>query len=160
MGLVLALLVCALKNCPAGLCAFGCALNLLLLIFTLLPLVYTVAIIALRDGCANVELLVPQALAAFGPGGGGSSDDAGGSSSGDVVTLVLDYYLGDPATQGGRGVTDVVRGVFDVDALKLQINATVTDALGDIRSEYSFKPAVRRRRCFAVGVWLMCLRQG
>lgn len=41
MTLVLALLASAYKNFPAGLCFFGTLLNLLLLIFCILPLVYT-----------------------------------------------------------------------------------------------------------------------
>jgi hypothetical protein len=62
MLLLLTLLASALKNFPAGLCAGGLLLSLTLVLFCVLPLLYTVSMLGLRDGCANVELVVTDAL--------------------------------------------------------------------------------------------------
>lgn len=57
MLLVLLLMLVAVRNCPAGLCLLSLLLTAALVVFALLPLVYTATIIGLRDGCANVELI-------------------------------------------------------------------------------------------------------
>lgn len=145
MLLVLLLLLCTWRNCPAGLCAFSFLLNVLLIIFCLLPLVYTVAIIALRDGCANVENILTTAITNgdFGLGnlnhlGAGGSNSTGQSP----ILVVVDYYLGDPNVSASESPAQVLSAVVDINGLKSEVNSSVSNALADIQGQYTFRTSV------------------
>jgi hypothetical protein len=58
------------------------------------------------------------------------------------VLLALNYYLGDPAVEGQRTVSEVLKSVIDVEAMKAQINASVAEAVAQVEDEYDFKPQV------------------
>jgi hypothetical protein len=145
MALILLLLISAYKNFPAGLCALSFLLNLLLIVFCVLPLLYTVAVIALRDGCANVEGLVTEVLTSgqFGGslGGAGGGNLTGGGAR--PVLLAVDYYFGDPVANANRSAAAVLKGVLDVEALKAQVNASVVEAVAGVKQQYQFRPQVR-----------------
>jgi hypothetical protein len=142
MLLILLLLISAWRNCPAGLCLFGFLLIVLLTVFSVLPLVYTVAVIALRDGCANVEVIAQDILT---KGGFGLHGLAGAPNGTNPAVLALDYYFGDPAVNQNRSAADVILGVVDVAALKAQVNSSVNDALDGIQRDFEFRPKVSAR---------------
>lgn len=145
MLLVLLVALCSYRNCPAGVCLFSFVLTLLLILFCALPLVYTVTIVALRDGCANVELIVADvATNGFHGAGGLAPAGAGpnGTTQGSAVTLALDYYFGDPKVNANKDASDVLKSVIDLDALKAKINSTVDDAIAGLQADYTFRPAV------------------
>lgn len=73
---LLLLFLCAHKHCPAGLCFFGMLLSISLVLFFLLPNIYTAVLLVLRDGCYNIENVILEQL----PNNG-------------TATLVARYYL-------------------------------------------------------------------
>ncbi|KAF8068235.1 Low molecular mass early light-inducible protein HV90 [Scenedesmus sp. PABB004] len=127
LAVLLLLLVAALRNFPAGLCLLGSLLNVLLIIFGLLPVIYTVALLLLRDTCANVEGIAVKAVGLK-------------AGNGSLAASVAGYYLGGGLGPNGTrvGVAELVAGLnpdYDVAGLKARVNATLDGVLGSLADQ-------------------------
>jgi len=124
---LLLLFLVTLRNCPAGICMIGFILNTLLVVFCLLPILYTILLLVMRDTCANVESVAVKAI-----------DIKTGSNS--TAAKVAGFYLGNGSytDDGTSGLAGLIKGIntdFDVDALKLRVNRTIDDVVDGIKAQ-------------------------
>ena len=162
---VLLLAVSAARNFPAGLCIFGTCLNITLVFFFLLPLIYTAALVVSRDGCHNAEdMLVDAAGKISLPSTNTSMVAANASSSSNSgkglkpAQVLMVYFL----AGGGTVESALKTGLgFDVREMKAGINKTVEDAITNIKREINPRVKVRRitdqRCCCTYLIWDACL---
>ena len=129
-SLLLALMllaVAALRNCPAGLCALGTLTNLLLLVFLIVPLLYTPTLLVLRDACAHGESIALRVL-------------QGRAGVGSAADVIANYYLGSGRAPDGTPLSAAevavqINPAWDLGAIKSRINTTVTDVLGSVAAQ-------------------------
>jgi hypothetical protein len=125
MALVLLLAATAWRNCPAGLCSLGALLNVALVLFFLLPMLYTVLLIGLRDGCHNAEDLLLTTVQEL--------TCAGNCTAPSKAQVLAQYYL----TGSGGQLESVLSAGLNVDIgqLKSQVNSSVNSALDEVNTK-------------------------
>lgn len=122
--LLLLLVIVTLRNFPAGVCCVGFLLNLALILFGLLPVLYTLLLLVMRDTCANMDAVAVRAAGVV----------SGNDSS--TVSLVARYYLTNGTLPDGdsgiHALAASINPAWDIDAIKGRVNQTVADTLGGI----------------------------
>ena len=126
-------------NWPAGICFFSFLLNILLILFALFPIFYTIFMVALRDTCANVEYIGLQAV----------KTQMGDTS---MAYKLAHFYLADGTLPDGTQTTVVglvgsINSNYDFDAIKSQVNDTINNALDQISSQYPPRQKVNLVNC-------------
>lgn len=137
MFLILLVFLFTYINWAAGVCFFSFLLNILLIIFALLPIFYTTFMVLLRDTCANMDTLGLKAV----------SMQTGMDT---MAYKAAHFYLAGGELPDGTA-TDVggllasLNPDYDIAALKGKVNDTVMDVLQDIKADYKLQQPVSCR---------------
>lgn len=134
MLFMLLVFLCTYLNWAAGVCFFSFLLNILLILFAIIPIIYTIVMVVMRDTCANVEFVGLQAL----------KTKLGEDSMGYKLAH---FYLADGTLPNGTtvnigGLVGSINPNYDIDSLKVQVNQTIADAIDGIKSGYTVQHSV------------------